>query len=377
VRRLACALTLGALLLAGCADDPDARPEAEPSESSSPAEPESDSASPTESPTESPSESPTQEETEQPRADLPVDLLDWKPVPGPVDDEVTVSGKWRLTRAADGSRARLAGPAGATYSPPRGFSYSEALMDGQYAVVVAQHDQETKPNVAEVVDLSDGRVTRIDGRSRPATTSGGSWTLGSGILAHPTRAGRDYCVATVDLLADRGRRGPCVPPRHGLSNVTITPAGASAMTFDDSRPSCRTLNRVEGARFVPVRGATECKGWDAATTETAQVWSEIPKEKQIERADFYADAGSGPVELGPGTSGTLTWCGDAAYFVRDPQRSDEPARLVRVQGEEATVVYESPGKGNAFLSAPRCGGTDLTITAFTAAGDEQVTARVG
>ena len=134
-----------------------------------------------------------------------------------VDDEVTVSGRWRLTRAADGSRAELSGPAGATYRPPSGFTYSDVLIDGQFAVVVAQHQQETKPNVAEVVDLSNGGVTRIDGRSDPATTTGGSWALGSGFLVHATVDGRDYCLATVDLVSGRGQQGPCVPPGNGNS----------------------------------------------------------------------------------------------------------------------------------------------------------------
>ena len=370
--RLACAVALTAALLAGCSEDPEAAPEPEPTETTS-------EQSPSESPTETPEESPTQEErepSEPPADDLPVELLDWKQVPGPVDDEVTVSGKWRLTRAANGSRAELSGPAGATYTPPAGFTYSDVLIDGQYAVVVAQHEQETKPSVAEVVDLSNGGVTRIDGQSNPATTSGGAWAIGSGFVAHATQDGGDYCLAVVDLLAGRGRQGPCVPPRHGLTNVTITPAGISAMTFDDSRPSCRTLNRVAGTSLQPVRGVTECKGWDIATTETAAVWSEVPNENKIEAGEFYADTGGGPEDLGPGTSGTLTWCGEAAYFVRDPQRDDEPARLIEVRDGEASVVYESPGQGNAFLSAPRCGGTDLTITAYSSAGDEQVTTRL-
>ena len=64
--------------------------------------------------------------------------------------------------------------------------------------------------------------------------------------------------------------------------------------------------------------------------------------------------------------------------VRDPQRTSDPARLLRIATDGSTeVVYESPGAGRAFLSAPRCGGTDLTVTAFTEEGDEQVTARVG
>ena len=372
--RIAGAVVATALLttgLAGCSEDPEPTAGPEPTESAS----EPESATPTETPRRSPTREP-EETTRPPGADLPVSLLDWRPVPGPVDDEVTVSGRWRLSRAADGSRAELSGPAGATYTPPAGFTYSDVLMDGRYAVVVAEHEQATEPNVAEVVDLSNGGVTRIDGRSTPATTVGGAWALGSGFLVHATQDGRDYCLATVDLLAGRGRPGPCVPPGNGINNVTITPAGTSAMTFDNGRPSCRTLNRLEGESFAPVRGVTECAGWDVAATETAAVWSEIPDERKIEVADFFADTGSGPQQLGPGTSGSLTWCGDAAYFVRDPQTQREPARLVRVRDGEAEVVYESPGTGNAFLSAPRCGGTDLTVTAFSAAGDEQVTARL-
>ena len=103
----------------------------------------------------------------------------------------------------------------------------------------------------------------------------------------------------------------------------------------------------------------------------------MTQERRIEAAEYYADSGSGPVALGPGTTGTLTWCGDAAYVVRDPQRGSDPARLLRIDPTGSTeVVYETAGTGRAFLSAPRCGGTDLTLTAFSAAGDEQVTASV-
>lgn len=361
-------------LLAGCSEEPTATPEPDDeatSQSPSPTEDPTATTEPTEEPTETASQEPSSPPAEE------VDLLDWKPVPGSVEREVTVSGRWRLTRAADGSSAQLSGPAGATYTPPAGFTYSDVLIDGQFAVVVAEHEQATQPNVAEIVDLSNGGVRRLDGRADPPTTVGGSWALGSGLLAHPTRQGRDYCLAVVDLLADRGSVGPCVPPRTGLTNVTVTPAGLSAMTFDSGRPSCRTVARVEGERFAPLRGATMCSGWDVATTETAAVWSEIPEEKRIEVADFFVDNGGGRTDLGPGTSGTLTWCGDAAYFVRDPQRDSDPARLIRVADGEAEIVYESPGRGKAFLSAPRCGGTDLTVSAFTAAGNEQVTARVG
>ncbi|WP_167305902.1 hypothetical protein [Nocardioides euryhalodurans] len=363
MRRLLLPVALAAALLAGCSgDDPAPTPAPEPTASDSP----------TSTPDE-PSPSPTDEPPSSPTREPGAGALDWQPVAGPVEDLVTVSGPWTLTQGEDGSSAELSGPDPRTVGAPAGFRITDTLIDGEYAVVVAGHEQETKPGIATVVELATGDVTRIDGSSDPATTNGGSWALGSGLLTHATVRKGDYCLAVVDLVAGSSRLGPCAPPRSGFNNVTTTAAGTSAMTFDSGRPSCRTLNRVEGASFVPLAGVTDCVGWDSAVTEVAQVWSEIPDERRIEVAEFFTDDGNGTVELGPGTSGTLTWCGDAAYFVRDPQRDSDPARLVRVLDGEAEVVYESPGTGRAFLSAPRCGGTDLTLTAFSAAGDEQVT----
>ena len=49
------------------------------------------------------------------------------------------------------------------------------------------------------------------------------------------------------------------------------------------------------------------------------------------------------VDLGPASTGTLVWCDDAAYFARDPQRSGDPATLMRwAPGDGLTVAYESP-----------------------------------
>ena len=42
-----------------------------------------------------------------------------------------------------------------------------------------------------------------------------------------------------------------------------------------------------------------------------------------------------------------------------------------------SVAYESKGTGHAFLSPARCGGTHLTVTAYSQAGDEQVTTSLG
>jgi len=107
------------------------------------------------------------------------------------------------------------------------------------------------------------------------------------------------------------------------------------------------------------------------------VWSVVPKAKRIEEAHFYARSESGVFDLGPGTSGSLTWCGGSAYFVRDPQRSGDPAQLLGWSpGGGLSVAYETEAPGQAFLTEPRCGGSDLTLAAITSSGDRQITASV-
>jgi hypothetical protein len=301
----------------------------------------------------------------------------WKDVPGSTEDETTVSGKWRLTLATGGSQVELAGPHPQTLSAPAGWTFSQALIDGFYAVAVAEHKQAAQPDRATVIDLRSGDQQMVDGTSSPPTTTGGSWALAGGILTHATRPGGDYCLAFVDLLADRSDQGPCAGKQHGFSNVVISPSTTTALTFDTGHPSCRTPAEVSGTTFRPLPGIEECKGFDAASTESGQVWSVIPKEQRIEAAHFYADFGDGQVDLGPGASGSLVWCGEAAYFTQDPQSSSDPARLIKATPDGPQVVFESQGTGNAFLGSPRCGGRDLTVSAYAEAGDQQVVARVG
>lgn len=350
-----------ALAVAGCTgSEPGAEPATLPSDASTSA------SEPT---------TPTQSDPEPSGTD---DAWQWEPVPGSMSAEATVSGPWTLVRPIRGSGAALTGPARRSISFPSDYEVTAAMIDGGHAVVAAQHLLAEEPDIARIIDLDSLRARTLDGDSDVPTTTGGPWALGSGLLVHATTVGRDYCLAIVDLASGRSRRGPCVPPPQGINHVRISPAGISAMTIDGGRPSCRTLNRVEGGELVPLRGVPECRGWEAVTTETAAIWGVASGENRVEESDYFLDAGSGRTDLGRGTSGTLTWCGDAAYFARDPQRDSDPARLVRVEPDGTTeVVYESPGRGNAFLAAPRCGGTDLTISAFSDAGDEQVTASLG
>ena len=302
-------------------------------------------------------------------------LLDWQPVDGPVEATATRSGDWTLTVEQGGRGYRLEGPHSASGSGGSDARVSEALIDGDWAVVVLQDEAEQRPSTAEVTDLASGTTFRVDGRSDVPTTTGGTWALGEGRLVHATVGPQGaYCVATVDLATRVSALGWCAPKRHGFNDARITPAGTSLLTFDDSQPSCRTPVSLKGPLARPFPGVEECKGWDGLLTEDGAVWSVIPKERQVESAHFYARAGDGYFDLGPGTAGTLAWCAGAAYFVRDPQREGDPAALMRWSaGTGLAVVYQSPG-GQAFLGEPRCGGDTLTVTAMAEDGDEQVSA---
>jgi hypothetical protein len=198
------------------------------------------------------------------------------------------------------------------------------------------------------------------------------------VLHATSGAGRAYCVATVDLATGNGTTGWCAKPRNGFSRATITESATTMMTFDDQRPSCRTLVEVEGRRLVPFPGVPDCLGWDSSLTAPGAVWSLVPDQHRIEAAHFFAHTASGWFDLGRGVSGSLVTCAGSSFFTRDPQRRSAPATLLRWDPDTdvLSVAFSSPGTGNAFLAPPRCGGDHITVTAYSANGDEQVTAAV-
>ena len=108
------------------------------------------------------------------------------------------------------------------------------------------HDLASKPDVAEVVDLSNGGATRSTAgrRRRPSSAAPGRSARAS--WSTPPRTAATTAWRPSTSLAGRGRDRPVRPAAPRLQPCTITPAGTAVMTFDDGRPSCRTLNRVEG-----------------------------------------------------------------------------------------------------------------------------------
>ncbi len=308
------------------------------------------------------------------------DPLAWKAVGGSTRDEVTVGGGWRLTLSSGGDTVRLDGPHPRTFAAGAHSSISDALLDAGHALVVREDDRARRPDVATLVDLVSGHATTLDRSSTPPTSVGGTWALGPTTLAHATDGPqRRYCVVFLRLGSGRLDGRTCVPPGNGLSRASVTDAGTTLMRFDARHPSCRTLLTRSGARFTPLPGVTPCKGWDSASLPGGVVWSVVPKERRVEAAHFFSHTDTGWFDLGRGTSGTLVACAGAAYFVRDPATRRDRAALLRWDpgaGVLATV-FTSKGRGNAFLSPPRCGGDHLTVTAFSDAGDQQVTAGVG
>lgn len=300
--------------------------------------------------------------------------LDWRPVEGPAEDTVTRNDEWTLTVTGAGSGWELTGPTTRGGPAGSGWRVGEALLDEDWAVVVLQDEGERRASRATVVHLESGRTFALDGRSDVPTTTGGTWALGDDRVLHATTDAGAYCLAEVDLETQRSTVAWCAPERHGFNAAHATSDGDSLTTFDDSRPSCRTVATLADGAVSPFPGVTECKGWEGVLTDDGAVWSEIPRERRIEEADFHARVGDEYADLGPGLSGSLVECDGAAYFARDPQRQGEPAALLRWTADAGpVVVYESP-KGQAFLEAPRCGGDAITVTARSSSGDEQVTA---
>lgn len=332
--------------------------------------------------TDPPSEdsAPTSDQPTDPRpsdADSPVlAILDWRATAGGDGVPTVENTAWTLT--ADTARsASLLGLERRVLDFPRGVRISELLLDNKYAVVVVQDPTETEPGGARVVRLNTGANTDIDGSSEIPTVNGGTWALGEGMLFHATYGPkRAYCLAEVDLASNSSQIAWCAPRNQGFNDARVTPAGLTVLSFTLGKDGCRTPVSLSGGEATPLAGVTECIGWDSLLTPTGQVWSETPDANRIEEASFFARAGEQTVGLGTGDTGSLTWCGGAAYFTQQPQRDGDPARLLRWTADSALeIVYETPGSPG-FISEPRCGGSRITINAKSEGGDEQVSAPV-
>lgn len=388
--RVALVATALSLALTGCAgadDQPgvaDATASPDPSQSQSSQSPSPQSPSSQSPSSQSPSSDPTHSLPTGGTSSAPVvleattDLFEWTSTEAATTDTVTKAGDFTITVDQARTEVRVDGP-GADYrlQASRRFPYNDVISDGTRLVAVAQDVREMRPSQATVLELSSGDRTVLDSDSDVPTLSGGAWAIGAGVVHHATydKAGR-YCLASVDLGSMTSSVGYCAPRRSGFSNVVVSPTATSLLTFG-GRPQCRTVARLDGSRAVAFDGVAKCQGWDGAATPTGAIWSVVTNPSRVEVGHFYASVDGGFFDLGVGSTGTLTWCGDSAYFVRDAQKDVDKARLLRwTPDARLEVVYESPGAGAAFLSEPRCAGDSLTVSALGEGGDEQVWAKV-
>ncbi len=343
-------------LLAGCADDePDDVPTVQPTLTSTPTESPSTIVSPADE------VSPT------------TALLDWTDTGAGPEDEVVTGAEWRVQVTSDGASAELSGPGEArTIEAGQGRRIDDVLLDDEWLVVVAQDKQETRPPRATVLELTTSDSREVT----PTPAPGGDWAMFGGTLHYPTTGPQDtYCLAALDLASGEGEVDYCSPPQHGFSNVVASSTTTALMTFDDTRPvSCRTLAALTDGVAEPVDDVPECTGWDIAATDTGAVWSVVTDEQQVEAGDFSAIADGATYHLGAGATSTLTPCGDSVYFARNAA-GGQPAQLLRWTPDATLeIAYAAPGDGPGFISAPACAGNVLTVSAFGADGDEQVTA---
>jgi len=347
------------LALAGCGANGDEKPDATPTTETSDTAP-TTTATPSGAPV-------TAKPTEN--------ILDWHPVTADTAGRVVSDGELTAVVDAGATAVRFTGARTVTVPAGDGRRVSDVLVSEAYAVVVAQDKLEEQPLRFTVLRASTGASKEISG---PRPASGGPVALNGSTLHYATLDDGLYCLASFDIGTSKGEVTWCAPEHHGFSKVKASPAGLALQTFDDKRPiSCRTLATVtDDGELTPLGGVPDCKGWDALATGDGAVWSTVANERQVERGNFFASAGSQVLALGIGVTGSLTWCGDSAYFVRDAQKGGR-AQLLRWTPEHTLeIAYQSPGRGEAFLESPRCAGTVLTVSAYGEGGDEQVSATV-
>lgn len=156
-----------------------------------------------------------------------------------------------------------------------------------------------------------------------------------------------------------------------MHQVKQSPWGYGYVRFENNdEGSCGTA-RVRRGDDEPVDldGPRTCRVWEAMPLEgDGAIWSEVPDPEQIEVAEvFIREDGGEQQSLGYGTTGSLTWCGDALWFLRQM---------------ESTLMRWTPGKGLetayridmevdpekvSVLSTPICAGDAISISELIAA----------
>ena len=166
----------------------------------------------------------------------------------------------------------------------------------------------------------------LTGASTPPTTTGGTWAMGDdrsctrpSARAAPTAWPPSTSRAAQGSVGWCARAPPRVPRRRDHAGraqpaeLRRRPPGLRAPCWR----SRATAHPVEGRRRVQRLGRRaprrRCRSGRRSRSPTGP--RRPCSTRSVDGTTF---------DLGPGTTGSLAWCGAAAYFVRDPQTKTRP-----------------------------------------------------
>lgn len=300
--------------------------------------------------------------------------LDWTVLPAPARGESVeaVSGRYVVSHSRDLTRVVVRRGQSRdvllTYAAPAGRQVDRALLDPPSLVIVTSDPEEEEADEVVVVDLRSRRERGLAAGAPPAWR--GPWSLGEGVLTYGTRTlrGRN-CLAAVELDSLDGEVVECAAPRHGTAQVRHSPFGLAYGRWDDSRPfPCTTLRVRRGQRGpVDARGPVACRAWEAVAVEGGLVWSEVPRPRQPDVGEVFVDTDtSRRRSLGYGTPGSLTWCGDYVWFVRQMG----VASVMRWSADAGLeTAFEADSSESPVLTFPICSGDSIAFVVVVSAPD--------
>ena len=296
-----------------------------------------------------------------------LDFIEVGPFPESFRAQVASPG-WVVGISNNEKSAEVRGPDGAevlhTYTAPAGYEVADVLLDEPHLVIVTKKQDGSAHDEVVVLDINTFQERRLaKGAPRPAQ---GSWAAGAGKLAYGSDHDGEYCLAVVDLGTLNGELQECVPPRNGITQVGLSPYGLGYQTFDDHRPASCGNARVQANGKNPrsVVPETACAPWEAVLVDNeAAVWSEVPDKEAVEFARFYARIGDGKTQsLGEGTTGSLVWCGEAAWFIN---QSDQ--QLLRwTPSDGLQLAHQAPASTATdvnLIGAPSCSNGSVSFPA--------------
>lgn len=324
-----------------------------------------------------PSEATTSEATDEPTEPA---ALQWTPTGKDAEQRTIVGAAWTVTWAneTDVTFEPNGGGDPVVIADDFGYLADDVFLDGDNAVIAYAAGGEAVQGRAARVDLPSGEVTEV---VTPPVSNYGNFARSGDSLWFPALGEDDaQCLGTLAITDMNGEQGWCAPAGSflGRLNANEHGVGLSLLAISGRGRQCRTPMLLDdsGTPQPALPDEKICTSWDIAPTGTGFVWSQVVKRNRQERSKFFASTNGEITELGIGSTSTLTSCGGDLFYASDPEGPDEPARLMRFDGAELTVAFESESTGNAFLAKPECADGILTVSALGEAGDEQVFAPV-